>query len=215
MKVKVALFDTETSNIRSVYYALIKTGFEVTIIRRSSEFKDKYDGFIFPGIGSYRSVIDNLKEKGIENIIKDQIHLIPSMFICVGMQILFEGSDEFGYTQGLGIIKGLVKKIPDFHKNKEITVPMIGWNDIKSLNIDNNISVIEKNLEKPFYFTHSFYCDPFDKKIISSTARIQNFEYCSSISFNKINAVQFHPEKSGLDGLKLYKNFLNICKKND
>ena len=62
MKVKVALFDTETSNIRSVYYALIKTGFDVTIIKKSSEFKDKYDGFIFPGIGSFRSVIENLKK---------------------------------------------------------------------------------------------------------------------------------------------------------
>ena len=207
MKVKVALFDTETSNIRSVYYALIKTGFDVTIIKKSSEFKDKYDGFIFPGIGSFRSVIENLKKKDIENIIKDQIHLIPSMFICVGMQILFEGSDEFGFTKGLGIVKGLVKKIPDNYKNKKIKVPMIGWNDANSLNLDNNISIIEKNIEKPYYFTHSFYCDPLDKSIISSTAKIKDFEYCSSISVNKINALQFHPEKSGLDGLKLYKNF--------
>ena len=177
MKVKVALFDTETSNIRSVYYALIKTGFDVTIIKKSSEFKDKYDGFIFPGIGSFRSVIENLKKKDIENIIKDQIHLIPSMFICVGMQILFEGSDEFGFTKGLGIVKGLVKKIPDNYKNKKIKVPMIGWNDANSLNLDNNISIIEKNIEKPYYFTHSFYCDPLDKSIISSTAKIKDFEY--------------------------------------
>ena len=95
------------------------------------------------------------------------------MFICVGMQILFEGSDEFGFTKGLGIVKGLVKKIPDNYKNKKIKVPMIGWNDANSLNLDNNISIIEKNIEKPYYFTHSFYCDPLDKSIISSQQKLK------------------------------------------
>ena len=212
MKVKVALFDTQTSNIKSVYYALLKTGFSVTIIRSSLDFKDKYDGFIFPGIGSFQSVIETLKKKDIDNIIIDQINLIPSMFICVGMQILFESSDEFGFTDGLGIVKGSVKKIPGIFENKEIKVPVIGWNNVKSLNVDNKRSIIEKNSENSYYFTHSFYCDPSEKNIISSLARIKNFKYCSSISINKINALQFHPEKSGLDGLKLYKNFFNICK---
>ena len=212
MKIKVVLFDTQTSNIKSVYYALLKTGFSVTIIKSSLDFKDRYDGFIFPGIGSFRSVIENLKKKDIDKIIMDQINSIPSMFICVGMQILFEGSDEFGFTEGLGIVKGSVKKIPSIFEDREIKVPVIGWNNVKSSNIDSKRSIIEKNSQRPYYFTHSFYCDPSETKIISSLARIKNFEYCSSISLNKMNALQFHPEKSGLDGLKLYKNFFNICK---
>ena len=113
MKTKVALFDTQTSNIKSVYYALLKVGFEVKIVKNSSDFKNIYDGFVFPGIGSFRTVMKNLKKKkNLDNIIMDQINLIPSLFICVGMQILFDSSEEFGFTEGLGIIKGSVKNYP-------------------------------------------------------------------------------------------------------
>ena len=213
MKTKVALFDTQTSNIKSVYYALLKVGFEVKIVKNSSDFKNIYDGFVFPGIGSFRTVMKNLKKKNLDNIIMDQINLIPSLFICVGMQILFDSSEEFGFTEGLGIIKGSVKKLPNKYEKSEIKVPAIGWNNVVSQNkINNKFSIIQKNLVKPYYFTHSFYCNPNDKNIISSSAKIKNFEYCSSVSFNKINALQFHPEKSGEYGLKLYKNFFNICK---
>ena len=212
MKVKVALFDTQTSNIKSVYYALLKTGFDVTIIKSSLDYENKYNGFVFPGIGSFRSVIQNLKTKDLDNIIKDQINLIPSLFICVGMQILFESSEEFGFTEGLGIINGSVKKIPNVHDKKEIKVPAIGWNTVTSKNNISKMSIIDKNLLTPFYFTHSFYCEPTDKNIISSSTRLKNFEYCSSISLNKMNALQFHPEKSGEYGLKLYKNFFDVCK---
>ena len=212
MRLNIALIDTQTSNIKSVYYALLYTGFEVTIIKSSLDFKKKFHGLVFPGIGSFQSVIENVKKKDLENIIKDQINLIPSLFICVGMQILFEGSDEFGFTEGLGVLEGKVKKIPKQFKNDEIQVPSIGWNRVTGLNLNNQMSIIEKKSVNAYYFTHSFYCDPDDKSTISSTTKLKSFNYCSSISLNKINALQFHPEKSGLDGLKLYKNFFNVCK---
>ncbi len=198
----IGLIDTSTSNIRSVNYALNEFDVEVKYIKESNE--KNMDAIVVPGIGSFEHVMNKLKKEKLDKLIIEKIQKIPSLFICVGMQILFTESLEFGKHLGLNIFKGKVKKI-DGKKRK---VPFIGWNQI---NLQKKCKIFQ-NIKKNefFYFTHSYYVMPEDKQIISSEADYLDFKYCSSISKNNIFATQFHPEKSGKEGLKIYKNFINL-----
>lgn len=206
MRKKVGLIDTGTSNIKSVFYAL--KHFDADIINIDSDTNKEIDFMVVPGIGSFKTVMKKLKEKKLDNFIKRNIiSKVPSLFICVGMQILFSKSFEFGETNGLDIFKGDVIKIPCSFDKKKLNVPFIGWN---KLNYKKNCQVFhETNENNFFYFTHSYYVKPDDEKIISTKTNYSGFEYCSTISYDKIFAAQFHPEKSGEAGLKIYENFLN------
>lgn len=205
----IGIIDTQTSNIKSVYYALNQYNIDIEYIS-SKDYKKPMDAMIVPGIGNFSFVMGKLKDNKFDKLIETNISKnIPSLFICVGMQILFTKSYEFGEHNGLNIFSGEIKKIP--HENKDKlkirNIPMIGWNKVKK----HNESEIFKNIENNsfFYFTHSFYADPKNKNIISSTSNYLGFEYCSSVSKDKIFATQFHPEKSGETGLKIYNNFIN------
>ena len=205
----VGIIDTKTSNIKSVYYATSLQNVEVEYI---TSFKDtqKIDALIVPGIGNFSFVMDQLKKNDLDKYICEKIYKdTPSLFICVGMQILFTKSFEFGEHDGLNIFEGEVKKIDMKNKNgdKIRNVPMIGWNNLDIKKDGQIFNQIKR--ESFFYFTHSFYCDPKDKQIISSTSNYLDFNYCSSVSKKNLFATQFHPEKSGEVGLKVYNNFVN------
>jgi len=125
--------------------------------------------------------------------------------ICLGMQLLFTSSEEFGFSRGLNLIKGTVKKIKA--KSKNIKIPHIGWNSIKKINhnfIPNNL------LDHKYYFTHSFYCEPKNKEEIHTKTYYGGNYFCSSIISKKVVGTQFHPEKSGNAGLEIIKNLKNI-----
>ena len=208
----IGVIDTKTSNIKSVYYALSLFNKNIKFISSKKDFK-KIDAMVVPGIGNFKYVMEKLKESSLDKYILENLsNNIPSLFICVGMQILFSKSYEFGEHKGLEVFKGKVKKIISSEKknSQKRNIPMIGWNKL----IKKNNSKIFTNLsfDEFFYFTHSFYVDPEDKKIISTTTNYSGFEYCSSISNKNIFATQFHPEKSGESGIKIYKNFLNLIK---
>ena len=207
MKKKVGLIDTGTSNIKSVFYALKLFGIEVITI--DSYRNEKIDLMVVPGIGSFKEVMKKLKEKNLDKFIIEKVNSnIPSLFICVGMQILFTKSYEFGVTDGLNILNGEVIKIPGKFKEEKLNIPFIGWNKI---NYKKNCSVFKKkNKDEFFYFTHSFYVKPENEKIISSNANYFNFTYCSTVSINNLYACQFHPEKSGKAGLIIYENFIDL-----
>ena len=206
MKKKVGLIDTGTSNIKSVFYALKLFDSEVVTI--DSYTNKKIDFMVVPGIGSFKAVIEKLKEKNLDKFIIEKVDSnIPSLFICVGMQILFTKSYEFGITNGLNILKGEVVKIPTQFKEKKLNIPFIGWT---KLDYKKNCSVFKKrNKDNFFYFTHSYFVKPEDNSVISTLTNYSGFKYCSSISYKKIYASQFHPEKSGEAGLRIYENFLN------
>ncbi len=206
MSKTVGLVDTGTSNIKSVFYALKL--FDTEIININSDTNKKIDFMVVPGIGSFKTVMKKLKEKKLDNFIKRNIDSkVPSLFICVGMQILFSKSFEFGETNGLDIFKGSVVKIPNNLNEKKLNVPFIGWN---KLNYKKKCKVFQdSNKNNFFYFTHSYHVKPEDEKVISTSTNYLGFEYCSTVSHDKIFAAQFHPEKSGEAGLKIYKNFLN------
>lgn len=206
----IGIIDTKTSNIKSVYYALSLYDVDINYVTSIHEAK-KIDAMIVPGIGNFSYVIKKLKENNLDKYILENISMnIPSLFICVGMQILLSKSYEFGEHEGLNIFKGSVDKISGKGAKGEKTrkVPMIGWNNI---NIKKKCKILT-GIKKSdfFYFTHSYYAEPKNKEIISSTSNYSGFTYCSSISSNNIFATQFHPEKSGEPGLKIYKNFINL-----
>ena len=176
----IALIDTGTSNIKSVYYALTESNAEVLQIKKPSDLNKKIDAMVVPGIGSFNYVMRKLKSENLDKFISEKINSqIPSLFICVGMQILFAKSYEFGIHKGLEFFDGEVKKINEkIGSEDKRKIPFIGWN---KLIINKKCKVLEGISENDFfYFTHSFYVDPLNKDIISTTTNYDNFSYCSS-----------------------------------
>lgn len=195
---KTVIVDYDSGNLRSVANMLsyLNCPFEIT------SDKDKIlnaKRIIFPGQGHFAQAMNNLEKKGLTEIIKKCCNnQIPFLGICIGLQILFEKSEEAVGTNGLGIFKGEVKK---FQKGK---VPQIGWNKI--LPTENNYYLSENY----FYFVNSYYVEPEDKNIISSYCDY-HVQFCASVQKNNITAVQFHPEKSSEAGLNFFKNWLSQC----
>jgi len=206
-KAIVGIIDTGTSNIKSVRYALEKVNAKVVEIKEFNNIQ--IDAMVVPGVGSFKNVMERLKKNKLDKLIFQNISKkLPSLFICLGMQVLFSKSFEFGETKGLDIFKGTVNKFPKEEDNKNIKIPYIGWNKIR---IQKSCPVFKSIQNNSFcYFTHSYYVKPDNKKIVSSLSDNYNFEYVSSVSMNNIIATQFHPEKSGIEGVKMYDNFIKI-----
>lgn len=199
----VAIIDLSLNNLNSVraaceFYKL------KTIVTDDPKEILKSDAIILPGVGSFGVAMKNLKNKGTDQAIKDFYKTGKNIFgICLGMQLLFEKSDEFGKNTGLCLIKGKVTK---FNKKNNIQyIPYVGWNKIRLTN--NKSKILNSKLNSKFmYFVHSFYCNPSSSKIVSARTEYGDLNYCSAISFQNIEAFQFHPEKSGKNGLEIYSN---------
>ena len=215
----VAIINLNLSNLHSVSVACTKVGLK-SKITSDKKIISKAKSIILPGVGSFSEAMFRIKKLDLENVIKKFISdEKPFLGICLGMQLLFSKSEEFGNSKGLSIFNGNVKKFK-LHKinNIKFPVPNVGWNKI-FINLQN------KNLKKKFfknlkkdefmYFVHSYFVVPKDTKIISSKTKYGKIEFCSSISYKNLLAVQFHPEKSGLKGLKIYKNFRDLIKKSN
>lgn len=153
---------------------------------------------IFPGQGHFEQAVYNLQESGLIETIKTSLERGTDFLgICLGLQILFERSEEAPNVEGLGLLKGEVKKF------QNIKTPQIGWNKISAKGVDKNLE------DDYFYFVNSYYVVPKDKSIISSTTNY-GVEFCSSIKKDNLCAVQFHPEKSSRAGIKFFKNWLEL-----
>ena len=204
--IEISILDTKSANFHSVKKAVdqYNPNNEIT---SNIDIIEKSKGLIIPGVSTTDTVLSNIKKLGLEETINDFYNSgKPILCICVGMQILFEKSEE-GKIPGLGILKGSVKKIPESKNNEKFKVPHMGLNQ---LNLNKNNKLFEGvDNNSNFYFVHSYYCDPEEDKIISGTTKY-SIEMCASIKQNNLYAVQFHPEKSAADGLKIYKNFINI-----
>lgn len=206
----IAIIDVSLNNLNSVKAACDYFDLKTTLTDDPKEIL-KSDAIILPGVGSFGVAMKNLKKKGTDQAIKEFYGSGKNIFgICLGMQILFEKSGEFGKNNGLGLIKGEVIK---FNKKDKIQyIPYIGWNEIKLTK--NKSKVLESNLNLKFmYFVHSYYCKPLNNKIISATTKYGNLNYCSAISYQNIEAFQFHPEKSGKNGLNIYSKIKKIISK--
>lgn len=205
---KVSIIDFEGGNLFSVIQACKHVGVKASVTNDLNEIENS-DGLILPGVGSFPHAMKVLNSKKLVTPIKDFIKSNkPFMGICLGFQLLFSKSSEFENCDGLDIIKGTVNKF-DFI-SKKCKVPQIGWNKIYSESnwLDSPLNKIINN--EYMYFVHSYFVDPLNKNEVLSYTKYENFEYCSSIKKNNIFATQFHPEKSGLEGLKIYKEWSNL-----
>ena len=213
--IKIAIIDYEAGNLYSVQHACNFVGAESKITSDVREIMAA-DGVILPGVGAFGEAMDNLRKKGLIDPIRDFVKSgKPFMGVCLGLQLLFTQSEEFGLHQGLNLIEGEVKRFPNKNpKGKAVRVPQIGWNQIKSQDKNRWKKSPFKNLadNEFMYFVHSFFVTPKDKKDILSTSNYEGIEYCSSILRDNLFATQFHPEKSAQEGIKIYKNWTDQVK---
>ena len=197
----LGVVDYGASNIHSVARALQSLGSKVSIVDTPDKFKS-IDKLVFPGQGSMGSCIKKLNETEMINPLLDVIKRKPFLGICLGLQILFDSSEE-SKENGLGVINGSITKIKDINK-ENLKIPHMGWNNVK---IEKKHELFSGIKDKQFfYFVHSFVASNTETSI---TTTHYGEEFVSSLATENIFATQFHPEKSGEIGLKFLENFIN------
>ena len=216
----VAIIDYGMCNLFSVRHACQHVGLNPVITSEAAEVL-RAEAVILPGVGAFGEAMQNLGSLNLIDPIKETIARgKPFMGVCLGLQLLLSESEEFGAHQGLGIIEGKVIKFPHQagQSPKKIKVPQIGWNQIypPGAKQSNWLSSPLKQI-KPhafMYFVHSFYAIPAAPEVILSLTTYEGIEYCSSLFMNNVFACQFHPEKSGKEGIKIYQQWADIIKNN-
>lgn len=211
MAEEIIIIDYGMGNTKSVHRAIKKMGGKV-LISDSNELISVSKKLILPGVGSFASGMNEIKnrqlDKSIKLALKRGAHLLG---ICLGMQLLFNTSEENGQTEGLNLIEGKVKKIPNHEDNKVLRkIPHIGWNKIFNKNGLSWNDNILKNIKEEtyFYFVHSYMASVRHQSSVLSYCNYLGINIPSVVFKNKIYGVQFHPENSGPEGLKIYKNFI-------
>jgi glutamine amidotransferase len=206
------IIDYGMGNLFSVSYACKSVGIKYSFIKKPQDFKNNLNGIILPGVGAFSEAMKYLKKNKMDKLIKEWANMNkPLLAICLGYQLLFEKSEEFEITEGLGILKGSVKSIKKSLIGPELSacVPIIGWQHTKIYNdhfhLKNNCFSTKNN--EYFYYLHSYFVEPKDFFIVSSTASYGNLTYAASVTTDGIFGCQFHPEKSGKKGLDIYRNF--------
>lgn len=199
----IAIIDYKMSNIFSVQAACNKVGLNSILTNKLDEIIQA-QAVILPGVGAFKEAMKKIKELKIDYALNKFLEKRRLIFgICLGMQLFFDKSYEFGEVKGLGFIKGKVEKF-DFENLNNNKIPHLGWNKIDLIKKNNYFDEIQ---DKSFmYFVHSYFVNPLNKTNIISKTNYGGNHFCSSIEEENIFAVQFHPEKSGIDGIKIYKN---------
>ena len=202
----IAIIDYDAGNLKSVEKALQSIG-EDTIVSRDREEILRADKVILPGVGSFGDAMKKLRDYKLDEVIKEVTESgKPFLGICLGLQLLFERSEETPGVEGLGILKGEILRIPD---HEGLKIPHMGWN---SLHLQNNGRLFEGILEQTYvYFVHSYYLQAEEPEIVKATTE---YSTCIHASVEKDNvfACQFHPEKSSKWGLKILENFAAVGK---
>ncbi len=192
---KLIIIDYGAGNIKSIQFAFKRLGVDAVLSNNIDEFKAA-DKVIFPGVGEASSAMKMLQESGLDTLIPNLKQ--PVLGICLGMQLMCNFSEE-GNTKGLGIFNVDVKKF-----SKSVKVPQMGWNVIADLKSDLLKGIKDKEF---MYLVHSFYAENCDEVIATTDYEI---EYASALQKDNFYGVQFHPEKSGVEGAKILQNFLDL-----
>ncbi|MEQ8674229.1 MAG: imidazole glycerol phosphate synthase subunit HisH [Aggregatilineales bacterium] len=201
----LAVIDYGAGNLRSVLHALNHLGIDDVTLVQSGDQLNGADKIILPGVGAFGAGMQQLHKQGIVEPLKDAISAgTPYLGICLGMQFLFEESDEMGTHEGLGILPGKVRRFPKDHVFK---VPHMGWNQLIAHKASPLLNgVMEGDYA---YFVHSYYCDAANPDDVMLTTDY-GMPFTVGVQHDNIYGVQFHPEKSQKIGLKLLANFLNL-----
>ncbi|GLI38426.1 imidazole glycerol phosphate synthase subunit HisH [Geobacter hydrogenophilus] len=202
----IAIIDYGMGNLRSVQKGFEKVGFEA-VVTADPKVVLEAEKVVLPGVGAFRDCMRNLEQGGfVEPILKVIRDGRPFLGICVGMQLLFTDSVEFGLYQGLNVIPGHVLRFPEGMREggEELKVPHMGWNQLSIKRRPPAFAEVEDGAN--VYFVHSFYAKPDDEGVVAATSGY-GIEFCAALWKDNIVATQFHPEKSQAVGLSILKNF--------
>ena len=196
---QMAIIDYGVGNLRSVEKAFAAMGCEAVVSGDESVLRAA-EKLVLPGVGAFAACMKALKERGFEQLVKERAgDGTPLLGVCVGMQLLFDESEEFGSTPGLGLLRGSVRRF-----RNDLVVPHVGWNRIQQ---QRPHAVFEGIEDGAFcYFVHSYYCEPADERVVVGKTEY-GISYASVIAQANICGVQFHPEKSQHVGLRMLRNF--------
>jgi len=202
----IAIVDYNMGNLASVQNAFAKLGKETVVESDPTKFKN-YDKLVLPGVGAFGDAMEHLRERNMIESIKEFAHSGKPMFgICLGMQLLFESSEEFGSHEGLGLIKGKVIHFDSKKFDQSLKIPHMGWNRMFTKE-----HPLFKGLDENhyLYFVHTYHivCDD-ESDIIGRTN--YGYDFASAVAHNNIMGIQPHPEKSHENGLKILENFINL-----
>lgn len=200
----IAIIDYDAGNIKSVEKALLLLGQEVKITGDAQEILQA-DKVVLPGVGAFGDAMANLKKRGLDQVIRQVAESgTPFLGICLGLQLLFERSDEAPGVEGLGILNGEIRKIP---QQEGLKIPHMGWN---SLHLEHNGRLFQGIKEGSYvYFVHSYYLRAEEEEIVKASTEYSTHIH-ASVEKGNVFACQFHPEKSSEVGLKILKNFVEL-----
>jgi glutamine amidotransferase len=196
---RVAIIDYGVGNLRSVEKAFAAAG-SAAVISDDERVLRKAEALVLPGVGAFGACMSALRARGFDALVCERAARgVPLLGVCVGMQLLFEESEEFGRTDGLGLLKGRVRRF-----NSDLRVPHVGWNSVEAKRPHPLFAGVEN--ESFFYFVHSYYCEADDPEDVVGETEY-GVAYASVVARGAVCGVQFHPEKSQSAGLRLLRNF--------
>jgi glutamine amidotransferase len=199
----IAIIDYGAGNLRSVFNAIARIGYQAEITSRPEDILGA-KAVIFPGVGAAGDTMASLRQLGLTDAIRRLVAENRPMFcVCIGLQVLFTGTEEGGWQKCLDVFSGRVKKLPAGQK-----IPHMGWNQVKQKFSHPIFAGIAD--ETNFYFVHSYYGEPEDKSLILAETNY-GITFGSALAKGNLVATQFHPEKSGEAGLRMYDNFIKMA----
>ena len=199
----IAIIDYGAGNLRSVANAVLSLGYKPLVTDKPADVLGA-EAVILPGVGAAANTMGGLKETGMAEVIRQLTYEQRPLFaVCIGLQVLLSATEEDGGHKCLGVVPGVVKKLPPGLK-----IPHMGWNQVQQRRGHWLFDGIPDGAN--FYFVHSYYAQPEDESLIIGTTDY-GLPWCSVLAAGKLVATQFHPEKSGQNGLKMYDNFLKMA----
>ena len=204
----IAVIDTGICNLRSVTKALEAVGATIQVVRTPEEIvAADARGIVLPGVGALRDCVASLRASKLDTAVRDWIAADqPFLGVCLGMQALFEHSEE-GNITGLGIFPG---KVVRFQRPPEFKIPHMGWNTVRFVQPNSPLAANLAPDGENFYFVHSFHCVPVERSLVLAECGYGG-EVCCAIARGRVFATQFHPEKSQAKGLQVYRNFASVA----
>jgi glutamine amidotransferase len=205
----IAIIDYGMGNLRSVQKGFERVGYPAEVTSDPSVVLAA-DKIVLPGVGAFRDCIHNLEQGGfVDPILKVISEGRPFLGICLGLQLLFSESEEFGLHKGLGVIPGRVVRFPEgmTEAGEKLPVPHMGWNQISLKKAPLLFNGVED--DSNVYFVHSYYVKPDDTSVVAATCQY-GIDFCAAIQRDNVMATQFHPEKSQAIGLQMLKNFAEM-----